>query len=141
MAANKTVRSFLDFGVDGRSLYGVMVESGFDNVSPIWLDATAAAATDMAIARLLGEEPGDAPGGRVSVYVCAECGDLGCGAVTVQLDVGSDRVTWSDWGYQTNYEDAVHRDDLPPLSTLTFDRAQYEDVLRRARGEISSDES
>jgi hypothetical protein len=38
------------------------------------------------------------------MYVCAECGDLGCGAVTAAVEVGDDKVVWRDFGYQNNYE-------------------------------------
>ena len=70
----------------------------------------------------------------MSVYVCPECGDLGCGAVTIALAVDVETVTWSDWGYQTDCEDEVHRDEVRALGTLTFKRAEYEAVLRQALG-------
>lgn len=50
------------------------------------------------------------------LYSCPECGDLGCGAVTVKLTVESDRVVWSDWDWQTNYElgvDGTSLDGIP----------------------------
>lgn len=140
MGSNKSVRTFLDFVVDGQPLYEAMVSSGFDNISPIWLDAPVPAETDKALLRLLGEEPPDAPGARLSLYVCAECGDLGCGAVTVDLKITEDSVTWSDWGYQTNYDEEVHRDEVPALGALVFDRAEYETVLQEARRQLGDGE-
>lgn len=41
--------------------------------------------TVAAVERLVGEASGDLPDGRVSLYVCPECGDLRCGAVTARL--------------------------------------------------------
>jgi hypothetical protein len=35
---------------------------------------------------LLGTRPSPLPGGRVPLYVCSACGDLGCGAVTMVVD-------------------------------------------------------
>jgi hypothetical protein len=54
MASNRTTRAFLDFEVDG-PLYGLMLESGFDNVSPVWLEVPVPEGSDRAIARLLGK--------------------------------------------------------------------------------------
>ena len=48
----------------------------------------------------------------------------------IQLDIGHDQVTWSDWGYQTNYDDTVDRSEVPALGPLTFDRKQYAAVLQ-----------
>ena len=62
MASNKAGRSFLDLVVDGRPLYDLMVGSGFDNISPLWLDALVPAEIDLAILRLMGKAPPDAPG-------------------------------------------------------------------------------
>ena len=67
------------------------------------------------------------------------CGDLGCGAVTVELTVHPDAVTWSDWGFQTNYEEEVHRDRVPTFGMLTFDWAEYAAALQRALDRIASD--
>ena len=67
------------------------------------------------------------------LYSCPECGDLGCGAVTVNLTVESDRVVWSDWGWQTNYEPGVDRTRLHGIPTMAFERTEYERVLANAR--------
>lgn len=138
MGERKARRSFFDFVVDGEPLYPIISGAGIDNITPLWLDSGAAAVA-AAVGRLLGQQPGDAPGGRVSVYVCAECGDLGCGAVTVELTVHPDAVTWSDWGFQTDYEEEVHRDRVASLGVLTFDRREYEAVLQHAVDRIVSD--
>ncbi len=74
----------------------------------------------------------------MSVYGCAECGDLGCGAVTMRLEVTEDTVTWADWGYQNNYEDEVHDvDDINGLRSFTFDRKEYQQTLALAVQRIS----
>jgi hypothetical protein len=128
-------RVFLDFEVDGEALYPAIRRAGIEYVTSLWLDSPAVAAAT--VRRLLGQDPGDAPGGRVSVYVCPECGDLGCGAVTIALTVGPDTVTWSDWGYQTDGEEDVRRDGVPSFGPLTFDRAEYQAVLRDALDRIA----
>ena len=138
----KTTRRFLDFAVDGKRLYEAMLAQGIDNISPIWLDETSTVIEESAkaVARLLGEEPGDAPGGRVSLYVCSECGDLGCGAVTVEIERDAQTVTWKGWGFQNNYEDGVdHEQGLVDIGPMVFDRSQYDTVLRRALEQVGGE--
>jgi hypothetical protein len=123
---NKTARRFADVVVDSQSLYAVVRSEGLDFISAILLDYPHIARP--AVSRLLGDEPPDAPAGRVALYICPECGDLGCGAVTVKINRSDDKVEWSAWGYQNNYED-----DITPLrgfADVTFRRQDYERVLR-----------
>ena len=121
---------FLDFAVAGQSLRPDLTQRGFsDVIGPLWTSDLGRQLWPETVARLLGDEPGDAPGNRVSVFVCGECGDLGCGAVTVRLTVSGEQVTWADWGYQNNYEDEVYRVGLEDFPTLVFDRGQYESVF------------
>lgn len=54
--------------------------------------------TVAATQRLVGADEGDLPDGRTSPYVCPECGDLGCGAVTAKLSVGPVAVTGEQSG-------------------------------------------
>ena len=83
-----------------------------------------------AIERLLSEAPGDLPDGRVSLYVCPERGDLGCGAVTATITREPETVTWRAIGFQTENEDEVFPLDGAKEDDVTFDRATYDRVLR-----------
>lgn len=56
------------------------------------------------------------------MYVCAECGDLGCGAVTAAVDVGDDKVIWRDFGYQNNYEPFDQDAIFTGVGPFVFDR-------------------
>lgn len=42
--------------------------------------------------------------GRVPLYVCRECGDIGCGATTAQIAIEGDTVRWSDFGSESNMD-------------------------------------
>ena len=120
-------RRFLDFAFDATPIYPLVLASGIDNITPIWLAGDDWCRT--AVRRLLGEAEPDAPDGRVTVYVCAECGDLGCGAITVVIKRDNGAVGWRDWGYQNNYEEGFVAFDGPRM--VTFDAAQYDAVLRK----------
>lgn len=128
----KTPVTYLDYTVDGVRLVEQLAVSEpqfLDYVGVIqdaWPIETVAA-----IERLLAETPGDLPDGRVSLYVCPECGDLGCGAVTATIALEPETVTWRAIGVQTDYEDEVFPLDGVNDADVTFDRGTYDDVLRR----------
>jgi len=135
--AKKQARRFLDFSVGGEALYPTVFAAGYDNITPLWLDPSLAREVGQAIDRLLGVAPADAPSDRVSVYICSECGDLGCGALTVKLSIDEDLASWTDWGYQNNYEDTIHPVTSRQLGDMHFSRAEYDRALEAARLRIT----
>ena len=78
---------------------------------------------------LIGDADSLLPGPRVPLYVCAECGDIGCGAVTASMILGEDSVTWHRFGYQTGDDSADDVGEFQDVGPLTFDRHAYESVL------------
>jgi hypothetical protein len=126
----KTQRRFLDSEVDGRSFYDQLRERGMDYISVLWLNSADESPSASAVAQLLGDAPGDLQDGRVAAFVCPECGDLRCGAITVRPVIGPGEVAWHDSGWQSDYDSAVDRSQLADLPSVTFDRAEYERTLR-----------
>lgn len=125
--AHKSEREFMDFVIDGQSLWELCKIEGLDNISCIWLPRV----DEAAVKRLLLLEPADFPEGRVSLYVCAECGDIGCGAVSVRIAMDGDSVTWCDFAYQNNYDDSMTHSlgsfaDIDPVS---FEKNEYHNLL------------
>jgi hypothetical protein len=120
----KPQRSSWDFVIDGVSLYEPAA-TGRDLVSVIWTEPPVPQERVQAIRRLLTAEPGDASDGRVSLYVCPECGDLGCGAISVRIDGTPGEIVWRDFGFENNYEDSVERAAFASLGPFRFDRLAY----------------
>ncbi|HIP77519.1 MAG TPA: hypothetical protein EYH07_03530 [Kiloniellaceae bacterium] len=117
--------SFLDFVVSGRSLYGELRRRGDDYVSCLgWL---ADPQDDHARARLLLERPGDLPSGRVALYICPQCGDLGCGTVSVAVVRDDDGFVWQDFGYESDNGEAFT--PLERLGPYRFEAEAYEDAI------------
>jgi hypothetical protein len=81
--------------------------------------------------RLLGVLPGDYDDGRVSLLLCPVCGDLWCGALSMELTLSPQTVMWQKFGWQGDADD-----DEPqpfPERSFTFDRSEYERLLHGLR--------
>lgn len=76
--------------------------------------------------RLLGLAAPDIPPDRVALYVCGECGDLGCGAITTRLTIDKDRVTWDRFMWERQPEIDVDRTEHGSVGSFVFERHAYE---------------
>ncbi len=74
---------------------------------------------------LTGVRPPPLPHGRVPIYICAECGDLGCGAVTATIEQLEDHVYWRDFSYENGYEPFNPEDVFAGVGPFTFERGAY----------------
>lgn len=133
-------RYFWEPIVDGRPLRQILdgsppedsaAERGvLDNV-PVLVHNWSIGMTDDVLV-LLGQRPPELANGRVPIFVCGDCGDLGCGAITAAVEWTADTVVWRDFGWDVNYETDEDDDDDPEFAgPLIFDRAQYETELQR----------
>ena len=99
----RTERQFFDALVDSKRLIDRIGWEGADLVTPLgW--GTAASQVDAA-RQLRCEEPPSLPSGRVLLYVCPECGDIGCGAIAVRISRHGDRIIWEDFARENGYEE------------------------------------
>ena len=120
-------RNYLDFLIDGQSLAD---RARYDIVS-ILCKEWASEEREKSVRRLLKEEAADFSGDRRSILVCGECGDIGCGAVSIIVDVLDKTVLWRDFGYQNNYEPEIHGEHLKDLGPFEFDLGDYKRKLIR----------
>ena len=86
---------------------------------------------------LLLKKPSFLETGRVMFYVCPECGDAGCGAITAQVEESADHIVWRSFGYENDYDPsaldlAEYRDYGPYL----FNKAEYLDTLNNRPKEL-----
>jgi len=113
----------------------------FEETSVADLSWPAQAAADLR--RLAGTQARDdgawplAPG-RLPLYVCPMCADLGCGAVTVHVDhTQPGQVTWSGLTYESGLS-IEHDLDLSAAGTFTFDAHAYRQVLLEPVGVLEA---
>jgi len=125
--AGATERDYLDYVIDGRLLSERIAGDFVTSLG--WGDAAEQA---RAVRRLLLDEPADVPNDRRSLYVCPECGDLGCGALSAVIENVNNQIVWRDFGYQNDYEDIVRLDDYRNIGPFVFEAAVYERVIRGA---------
>lgn len=119
-----------DFTVDGGSLLQTLVSAmeshadyvscfvrGFDEFNTLSRD------------QLLVRTPPATESGRIALYVCPECFDLGCGAITVRVSRSAQGYTWSDFAYENGWEDECPLEEVGPF---LFEGTQYEQAIRAA---------
>jgi hypothetical protein len=120
-----TGRSYLDFVIDGRSLAKRLDWS--DAVTLLgWL---APEQHEVVLSELLLLRPTALAENRRELYVCPECGDIGCGSITAVVTRQGDRVIWSDFAHYVDHsEDGAHtvgRSPFAHIGPFAFDAGAY----------------
>lgn len=111
---------FVDFVVDGRSLLEYL---GWpDQITA--LEGKPRPVNEAAIRQLLMLEPTELVDGRQAIYICPECGDLGCGAISAVVELRGDFVVWEDFASYNPY----NYDENAPPGTPAIGRAGYEGI-------------
>jgi hypothetical protein len=122
----KTPRWTLDFIIDGRSLFQVLDVAAQDGIGALGWSGSPAAEADLV--RGLTPDHTTANGGeRPSIYVCAECGDLSCGAHTIQVLRKESTIVWQDFRFENDYDPSMTR--LIELGPFVFDADRYAAAL------------
>jgi hypothetical protein len=133
---SKSERHFLDFVVNGQSLWETLGKR-YDMVSILCAEYVADE-TAKAVNRLLLREKAHLPNDRRPLFVCSECGDLGCGAITIVIEKRSETITWKTFGYENTYEDKVWLDEYSTVGPFTFNATAYERTVLEAMGRFKS---
>lgn len=126
----KSGRHFLDFVVDREPLWGALGKR-HDMVSILCAEYPSDQ-TEKAIGRLLLNAKADLPNDRRSFFVCSECGDLGCGAITAVVEREGETITWKTFGYENTYEDKILLDAYSTVGPFAFNATAYERTLVQA---------
>ena len=120
-----TQRDYLDFVVDGESL---SEKIGGDLVSCLgWFVPSGNA---LAVRRLLLEEKSQLPDNRLLLYVCPECGELDCGAITAIVERKDGKVIWRDFAFVNGYDEIEHSEKITEVESFAFDRRQYRNAFK-----------
>jgi hypothetical protein len=125
---------YLDWVVDGQSLHErIPLARGLTTaLNRAWLPTVVDAIEELHARR---QAEGLGPD-RIALYVCGECGDLGCGAVTATLTAASDTITWSDFAWDNGHEATDPIADAPAI--LTFTAKTYADAFKDAEARVAA---
>jgi hypothetical protein len=129
-----TERWSIDFLVDGHSLSDLLNAGNLDRCG-VFLAAQDGlprrSEVNAETHRLFANVGSSAT--RLPLYVCPECGDLGCGALTCDVRCVGDKIMWSRFGFENDYDDAmsdfISYDTIGPFE---FDARQYTAAIERA---------
>lgn len=123
---SRTERQYLDYVIDGASLQDRLADN--DQVTGLgcWLPE----AEGEYIQQLLVRAPAESPTGRVPIYVCGECGDLGCGAITAVVERTPEGFVWRDFVFENDYDPAmIDPEPYRGIGPFLFNETQYWQVL------------
>ncbi|WP_024677998.1 hypothetical protein [Pseudomonas syringae] len=80
----------------------------------------------LAKSRLLLSEQAEIESGRVLLYICPECGDIGCGAYSVHVSQRDEEFTWELFAYENGYEEPQI---IAGIGPFTFEKHAYETAM------------
>jgi hypothetical protein len=129
----KRERHSFDFVVNGVSLFKATQASRYDMCGSL-----SNSQFEREVARLINRRTAsmltsDVPfgGHRVALFVCPECGDFACGAVTTRVSRTELGVQWSDFAYENGF-DAPSKLGLGPFE---FEWAAYLTEIERSEAD------
>lgn len=124
--ANQQERRYLDYTINGRPLRTIV--SAGDHIGVFgWLPRESETAFARALLLL---ERSELPSGRVPLYICPECADLGCQALSARVVETADHYVWSDLAWEASYDQGPAT-DLLAAGPFSFDKAAYRAALDR----------
>lgn len=123
-------RDSVDFLLDGESLLARLVQGhgGHGDYMGCLVHGFPDAIAE-AVSELILEDGVRPTSRRVGIYICPECGDIGCGRFSVRVERRGDEVVWSEFSYENGYEEPWTFEELGPFR---FESSQYEQAVRQA---------
>ena len=61
-------------------------------------------------------------GNRIELYVCENCGDIGCGSITAKIIDRGDKIVWTEFAYQS---DQAETGETIVVEEIEFERENY----------------
>ena len=119
---NAISRDFFDLIVDGKSLFDQFVDAKSDLASSLGFY------NDMNLNIHMVDEflkIRESESKRTMLFICRECGDIGCGAIAVEIEKKDDSYVWKNFARDNGY-DEILKNDLIDFQILEFDKAQHE---------------
>lgn len=111
-----TERLSADFLIDGKSLLQTLVKTdGGHSDFMSCLVSGFPKANQKALAKLLCKASPDTERGGVLLYICPECGDIGCGAYTACIRKTDGGFVWENFAFENGREEPVIAASVGPF--------------------------
>ncbi|QHE95607.1 hypothetical protein ACKUFS_26620 [Pseudomonas cannabina] len=116
-------RSYADFQIDECSLLEILVtaDGGNSDYMSGFVSGYLEQSLQFADNLIRCDQPQAEPC-RVAIYICPECGDIGCGAYSVQIRSFGSEIIWEEFAYENGYEEPRIIADVGPF---IFSSAPY----------------
>lgn len=125
-----TERNYLDFRIDGCSVLNILTSTDgthSDFMTPFVSGFPQQNQTF--VADLLCRDLPEGGAARVIIYICPECGDIGCGAYSVEIERSDIGIVWGSFAYENGYESPLPIGDIGPF---VFDPDEYKRIIIEA---------
>jgi hypothetical protein len=116
----------IDFVIDGKSLLKILTENDGDNDYMGCFSKGLNELNKNSKNKLLVKTEPETENGRVLIYVCPECADIGCGALCCKIKKENGKYIWNDFAYENGYEDEKIYKNIGPFY---FDEKTYEELI------------
>jgi hypothetical protein len=124
---NAELRDFFDLIVDGKSLFDQFVDAESDLASSFGF-YTNTNLNIQIVDEFLKTQKSVLESERIMLFVCRECGDIGCGAITVEIEKKESSYVWKNFAWDNGYEEIL-KNDFIDFQVLEFNKAEYESEL------------
>ena len=121
-------RIYFDFYISGNRLFDLLGK-GFDADAITPLGWGSIESQERAVAELLLRQEPLLPTRRCMLYVCPQCGDISCGAITVRVEQDQSFIVWKDFGYEHDWEENLHLGRFTSIGPFYFERDAYSQLL------------
>lgn len=128
-------RSYIDFIVDGKSLANYLGNID-DLIAPFGWGYNKTYELECA-QRLISFGKSAFDNGLHSAYVCAYCGDEGCGAVMFDVINHVSYVEWTDFVYSDGYPTEYEPDEKVNTVSFRFEIGKYQQAINQLQGMIN----
>lgn len=117
-----------DFVVNGQSLLNILVTAhgGHSDFMGCFVDGFIDQ-NAKSLERLLWKSAPDTENGRVLLYICPECGDIGCGAYAVRISRTAHGYEWKEFAYENGHEEPRIIEGIGPF---LFEVESYQAAIK-----------
>jgi len=129
--SQKPERKYIDFVVSGQALSQLFAIADLDLIGTFgWSENKAEESRQLD--EFLGLKPDALKTNRTSFYVCPNCGDIGCGAITASIEVTETSVIWKDFSLGTDYSEP-ELETYKHIGPFVFEKNMYTAELEKVR--------